>query len=276
MTLLERQVPLWARRWELPMVCLFAWLGFVAIPLSSGTLGLSWDALNHHIYLGWTAQEPRFDRDLFAAAGQSYQYPYLYWPVYKLATAGWSGVSAGFVLATLHLIIVPPVWLLARLCMPGQTLFDAIMRGVAVALAFMTGAVLAQFDSTSNDLLAAAPLAWALALALAPLDPARPGWLTPSRSIGLSGLLAGISVAFKLSNGPLVLATMPFVWLLAPSGPMAKRITLAGLGCAWTLLGCAAAYAPWGAALWHEFGNPIYPFYDSLFTPLREAVGWSR
>jgi hypothetical protein len=276
MTLLERHVPSRVRHWELPVVCLFALLGFVAIPLSSGVLGLSWDALNHHLYLGWTAQTPRFDRDLFAAAGQSYQYPYLYWPVYKLAATGWSGASAGVVLAALHLIIVPPVWLLARLCMPGQTVFDVLMRGIAVVLAFSTGVVLAQFDSTSNDLMAGAPLAWALALALMPLDPARPGWLTPPRSIGLSGLLAGISVAFKLSNGPLVLATMPVVWLLAPGGPIAKRITLVGLGCALTLLGCAVAYAPWGAALWHEFGNPIYPFYDPLFTPLREAVGWSR
>jgi hypothetical protein len=276
MTWLDRQMPPAARRWELPVICFLAWLGFVAIPLSSGMLGLSWDALNHHIYLGWTAQEPRFDRDLFAAAGQSYQYPYLYWPVYKLAAAGWSGASAGVVLATLHLIVVPPVWLLARVCMPGQTVFDALMRGIALALAFMTGVVLAQFDSTSNDLLAGAPLAWAVALALTPMDSARPAWLTPARSVGLSGLLAGISVAFKLSNGPLVLATMPVAWLLATPGGVARRIALAALGCALTLLGCAIAYAPWGVALWHQFGNPIYPFYDPLFDPLRSALGWSR
>lgn len=276
MTILERQVPPPARRWELPAVCLLAWLGFIAIPLSAGAIGLSWDALNHHIYLGWVAQESRFDRDLFAAGGQSYQYPYLYWPVYKLAMAGWSGAAAGVVLATLHLVTVPPVWLLARLCMPGPTVFDALMRGIAVALAFMTGVVLSQFDSTSNDLMGAAPLVWALAMAFMPLDAQRPAWLTPWRSAVLSGLLAGTSVAFKLSNGPLVVVVLPVAWLLASPGALATRMLYVMIGCAMTALGWSMAYACWGLALWQEFGNPIYPFADGLFAPIREAMGWNK
>lgn len=276
MNALAAPVPPGVRRWELPVVCLLAWLGFIAIPLSSGAMGLSWDALNHHIYLGWTAQAPRFDRDLFAAGGQSYQYPYLYWPVYKLAVGGWSGAAAGVALATLHLVAVPPVWLLARVCIPGNSAFDVSMRAVAVALAFMTGVVLAQFDSTSNDLLAAAPLVWSIAMALSTLDPARPAWLTPMRGVLLSGLLAGVSVAFKLSNGPLVLAVMPIAWLAATPGSVGARVAHAAVAGLATLLGFALAYAPWGIALWHEFGNPIYPFYDPLFAPLRDAAGWAR
>lgn len=276
MTLLERHVaPEW-RCWELPVVCLLAWLVFAAIPFGSGGIGLSWDALNHHIYLGWVAESPRFDRDLFAAGGQAYQYPYLYWPVYKLAMLGWSGLWTGVALATLHLLTVPPVWLLARLCMPGQTVFDSLMRGLAVAMAFSSGVVLSQFDSTSNDLMAAAPLIWALALGLMPMDAQRPAWLTPNRSVALSGFVAGASVAFKLSNGPLVLVTMPLVWLLAGNGVLAARIMHVALGGALTALGYAAVYAPWGLALWHEFGNPIYPFLDGLFDPVREATGWTR
>jgi hypothetical protein len=276
MTWLERQLSPTARRWEVGLVCLLAWLGFIAIPLAQAAIGLSWDALNHHIYLGWMADAPRFERDLFAAGGQSYQYPYLYWPVYKLAALGWPGAWAGVALATLHLITVPPVWMLARLCMPDATVFDALMRGMAVAMAFMTGVVLSQFDSTSNDLMATAPLVWALALAFMPLDPRRPGWLAPVRSVALSGLLAGTSVAFKLSNGPLVLAVMPLVWLLAARGAPAARILHVALGAAMTVLGWSVAYAAWGLALWNEFGNPIYPFYDAFFAPAREAAGWKR
>ncbi|AMO23127.1 hypothetical protein GCM10027034_44210 [Ramlibacter solisilvae] len=276
MSSLERRLPREALRWELPVVCLLAWLGFIGIPLAEGAIGLSWDALNHHIYLGWVAQEPRFDRDLFAAGGQAYQYPYLYWPVYKMAVMGWSGVWAGVALASLHLVTVPPVWMLARLCMPGATVFDALMRAMAVAMAFMTGVVLSQFDSTSNDLMAAAPLVWCLALALVPLDANRPSWFTPARSVALSGLLAGASIAFKLSNGPLVLVAMPLAWLLASPGAIGKRILLVALGCAMTMLGLCLVYASWGLALWQEFGNPIYPFYDGHFAPIREAAGWKR
>jgi hypothetical protein len=276
MTTLERQLPQGALCWELPLVCVLAWLGFIAIPLVQSAIGLSWDALNHHIYLGWVAEEPRFDRDLFATGGQAYQYPYLYWPVYKMAVMGWSGAWAGVALASLHMVTVPPVWMLARTCIPGRTLFDALMRGMAVAMAFMTGVVLSQFDSTSNDLMAAAPLVWALAMAFVPLDANRPAWLTPGRSIALSGLLAGTSVAFKLSNGPLVLIVMPFAWLLASPGPIGGRTLLVALGCATTVLGLFVAYASWGLALWQEFGNPIYPFLDGHFAPIREAAGWKK
>ena len=54
--------------------------------------------------------------------------------------------------------------------------FDVAMRLLAVALAFMSGVILSLFDSTSNDLMAAVPLVWALALAMEPWTrPGRPG-----------------------------------------------------------------------------------------------------
>ena len=259
-------------RWELPLVCLLAWAAFISIPISHGEIGLSWDALNHHIYLGWTAEKPRFDRDFVAAGYQSYQFPYLYWPVYRLAMTGWSGVSAGIVLATLHLVAVPPVWMLARTCMPGATFFDAAMRIVAVVLAFSTAVVLSQFDSSSNDLMAAAPLVWALALGMEPLRKDRAAWLTPARVIILSGLFAGVSVAFKLSNGPLAIL-MPIVWFFAVSTWQA-RLRNVMAGSAATIVGFTVTYGYWGSLLWTHFGNPIYPFYDHFFAPLRSLTGW--
>ena len=273
MNLLEREIPTSIIRWEGLIICMLAWGGFAAIPLTLGEIGISWDALNHHIYLGWTAEHPRFDRDLLAAGYQSFQFPYLYWPVYKLATSGWPGEWAGFVLATLHLIAVPPVWMLAKTCMPGNTAFDAVMRLLAVALAFMTGVVLSLFDSTSNDLLAAAPLVWAIALGLAPLDKARQSWLNPSRAAILSGLCAGLAVACKLSNGPLALI-LPFTWLMSASSVRnsCHQVLRGSLA---TIVGFASAYGYWGSLLWVNFGNPIYPFADSWFSSLRSMTGWT-
>jgi hypothetical protein len=273
MNLLEREVPPALLRWEVLAICLLAWGAFVSIPMSLGAIGLSWDALNHHIYLGWTAEHPRFDRDFLAASYQSYQFPYLYWPVYKLATSGWSGAWAGVVLATLHLVAVPPVWMLARVCMPGRTGFDVAMRLLAVVLAFMTGVVLSLFDSTSNDLMAAAPLVWALALAMEPMDKARPAWLTPQRAVVLSGLFAGVAVACKLSNGPLAIL-LPALWLLSTS-TMQRRLIHALLGSLTTLAGYVLVYGYWGSLLWSNFGNPIYPFYDGWFAPVRSLLGWT-
>lgn len=259
-------------RWELPAVLLLAWMAFISIPISLGEIGLSWDALNHHIYLGWTAEGPRFDRDFVAAGYQSYQFPYLYWPVYKLATTGWSGVSAGIVLATLHMVAVPPVWMLARVCMPGATVFDAAMRLMAVVLAFSSAVVLSLFDSSSNDLMAAAPLVWALALGMEPLRKDRVAWLTPTRAVVLSGLFAGVSVAFKLSNGPLAVL-LPFVWIFSGESLLGnvRRVVIGSVA---TMAGFALTYGYWGSLLWSHFGNPIYPFYDHLFAPFRSLTGW--
>jgi len=275
MSRLAVEAPPVVLRWELPLLYLLVSLGLLWIPISQQGIGLSWDALNHHFYLGWTSESPRFDLDFQAALTQSYQFPYLYWPLYKMAASGWSGMWTGVVLATLHTLAVPPVWMLARTCMPGRSMFDLAMRAMGVGLAFMTGVALSQFGSTSNDLMAAIPLLWALALALSPLDVGRPAWMTPGRAAALSGFMAGAAVACKLSNGPLVLVVMPLVWLISTPGRLMTRLACIVVGGGSTLLGCVLVYGYWGSQLWALYGNPIYPFYEPLFAAVRAWTGWA-
>ncbi|HSV45490.1 MAG TPA: hypothetical protein VLJ58_06835, partial [Ramlibacter sp.] len=146
-----QHAPAWLIRWELVLTAVVGALAFMSVPLSLGHIGLSWDALNHHIYLGWIAEHPRFDRDHQAALYQGYLFPYVYWPAYKLASMGASGLVAGIVLALLQATIVPAVWKIANACIPGTTWFDLGMRAIAVAMAFMSCVVLSMLDTTSND-----------------------------------------------------------------------------------------------------------------------------
>ena len=260
-------------RWEGLLVCLLTVTFFVAVPLAQGELGLSSDALNHHIYLGWTAQQHRFGLDFVAAGYQAYTFPYLYWPLYQMAAAGWSGVAVGATLAALQaLLVAPPVWFLARACMPGVTWFDLAMRVLGVALAFLTGVALSVLDATMNDLLAAAPLLWAVALAVR----AMPGGGVDAPGAGrwlvlVSGLCAGAAVAAKLSNGPLAIL-MPGLWWLCGRGSGQRAIAVA-LGSAATVLAFLALYGYWGWLLWRYFGNPIFPFHHYWFEPLRRWAG---
>lgn len=256
---------------ELAIILIGAWFAMAAIPWSLGGIGISWDALNHHIYLGWTAESPRFSRDLKAAASQSYQYPYLYWPVFKLAMADVSGVTAGVALATLHWLAVPAMWMIARQWVSGTGIYERAMRALAIALAFLSPVVLSLFDSTSNDLLAALPFIWALAFALQPGG--AEGFRFPVVLVA-SGLLNGVAVAFKLSNGPLAVL-LPLVWLCVRSanlGPVARVM----VGSAATFAGFFLTYVPWGWLLWTHLGNPVYPLCDSCFEPLRIWTGWTR
>jgi hypothetical protein len=261
----------WTIRREPWILCIAGAIAFALLPLWVGDLGLSWDALNHHIYLGWTAEHPRFDQDYLAASYQAYQYPYLYWPVYRLAMAGVHGATAGMVLALLHATAIPAVWLLARACIPGRDGFATGMRAAAVFLAFFSTGILSLFDATSNDLMAGIPLLWAYAFALQPVaEPGRP----VMRAAVMSGALAGMAVAFKMSNGPLAIV-LPLLWAW-PAGSVAARAgrcLAAGLA----VLACFGTfYGYWGWQLWSHFGNPIYPLYDHWFEPLRMVTQWHR
>jgi hypothetical protein len=272
--LLERAAPAALLRWEGVLVCLVAWGFLVAIPVSLDELGIAWDALNHHIYLGWTAQEHRFDRDFLGAGYQSFQSPYLYWPLFRMAQSGWSGASAGAVLASLHVVVIWPVWMLARLCVPGGAVFHVAMRVLAVALALMSSVVLSVFGASMNDLLAAAPLVWAVALAMEPA--ARGTTMAPGvvcRYVLLSGLGAGLATGLKLSNGPLAIL-MPGLWLLCAREwrGRAMGVVLGSLG---ALAGFVLAYGYWGALLWRYYGNPVFPFYHHWFAPLRDWLVWA-
>lgn len=257
-------------RAECVLVCLLGWLAFVAVPLGLGQVSLGWDALNHHVYLGWNAERSRLAQDFWAASSQSYQYPYTYWPLYKMAVLGWSGLWAGAVLGTLNALVLPALWMVARVCIPGPAPFDTLIRMAGVAMACLSGVLLSLLDATQNDLAAAIPLVWAFALALWPLRTgAKP--LSVGYAVVLAGWLAGVSVAIKLSSGPLAIL-MPLLWLCQP-GPWWLRLRRAALGSAMTVLGYVVAYAPWGWQLWQQFGSPTYPMYEGFWQQLRQMLG---
>jgi hypothetical protein len=240
-----------------------------ALPLDAGYFGWSWDALNHHIYLGYMAERPRLGQDVLAASFQSYQYPYLYWPVYRLSLFEGSGalVGAGWAAAQAALLL-PPVWLLSlRLLGSAQapwTLAGAAERAAACALAFLSGVVLVGFETTSNDLLAAVPLLWAFALMAA----------TPSTNqrAALAAALWGVSAAFKLSNG--IFLPLLLVWWALPDtrgggGAQWRRGILMVAGAA---AGFGLAYLPWGWQLWQATGNPFHPYLKSAIVAANPGV----
>jgi hypothetical protein len=131
---------------------------------------------------------------------------------------------------------------------------------------------LSLLDTTANDMFAAIPLLWALALAFVSADVSAHDRPRALRLCVLSGVFAGIAVACKLSNGPLVLV-MPLAWCMASGTPFerARRVVAAGLA---SIAAFVLAYGYWGWQLWTHMGNPVYPFYDTWFEPLRRLSGW--
>jgi hypothetical protein len=52
-----------------------------------------------------------------------------------------------------------------------------------------------------------------------------------------------------------------------------ERVVNAVWGCLATVAGLCLFYGNWGWQLWVHYGDPIYPFYDHWFAPLRAWLG---
>lgn len=246
-----------ARLLELLTLAMLAAALAAAVPLSTGYFAWSWDALNHHVYLGMLAEQPRWHLDVAAASAQSYQYPYLYWPVYRISLMGGSGAWTGAVWSAGQAVLVlVPVWFISLRLLPAadKPWQGMAQRAAACGLAFANTVVMIGLETTASDLLAAVPLLWAVFVSLS----SRPD----HRQALVCGALWGLSVACKLSNG-LFLPLLAF-WWWQPSKPhlsLARGAWLATGAC----LGFAVPYAPWGWQLWQLTGNPIYPFAAQWF-----------
>jgi hypothetical protein len=246
---------------ELCLMTLLVAAVAAAMPLDAGYLAWSWDALNHHIYLGLVAEAPsRLQRDVIAAGSQSYQYPYLYWPIYRLSLLDSNGALVGAVWAAFQAaLLVPPIWIISLRLLPtrNRPLIGVAERLVSCSFAFLSTIVLMGLETTSNDLLAAVPLLWAFAV-MAELP-------TTNIRAALAAGLWGVSAAFKLSNA--IFVPLLLLWWWMPAGtsrvlPTWRRGVAVGGG---ATLGFGLTYAPWGWQLWQLTGNPAYPYLASLF-----------
>jgi hypothetical protein len=244
---------------ELALISAFSAVVSVLLATAPGYWGWSWDALNHHVYLGHIAGTQRWHLDVMAANVQSLQYPYLYWPVAQLAQSSLDGAQAAALWgAGLTLLLVPPLWVISWRLLPAQghpaqAVFE---RGAATLLGVCSMVVIASLGTTANDPLAAVPLLWAIAGMAVPQ--------ASDRRAALAACLWGVSVAFKLSN-VLALPMLVIWWWRGSPQPLPLR---RGLGIAvGAALGYSLAYAPWGWQLWTWSGNPFYPFLDGFFRP---------
>ena len=241
---------------ELGLLILLAAAASASVPLVTGYFGISWDALNHQLYLGLTAEHPRWDRDVLAASTQTYQYPYSYWPVYRLSLLPGHGSLLGAAWAALQtvMVVIPIWWASLRLLPEGGRWQGLVQRAAACSLAFMSTVVLAGLETTANDILAAVPLLWAVVVSL--------GEPHTNRRAFTSASLWGVSVAFKLSNGVFLPLLVCWWWQRGKTSLSATRALSLAAGAG---IGFGLAYGPWGWTLWQQTGNPFHPFLGRLF-----------
>lgn len=235
-------------------VCLVAFALTLAWSLFAGK-DVSWDVVNHHLYLPFSLLSGRYATDLFAAGPQSYQNPLGYVPGYLLVRSGLPGWAMAAELAALHAL--PAAWGLHRITLsiwgPERTAMR--WRWLALALAWSAPVFLLLAGTTSIDPLCAGLILVAVAAVVE--REARPGLLS------LGGLALGLAIAIKPTSGVFALAMLPVAAQKLYGRQWRWRHVLIGFGAVFG--GALAGLAHWSGWLWHSFGSPLYPLFNDWF-----------
>ena len=220
---------------------------------------VSWDVLNHQLYLPFSWITGRYRTDLFAASGQSYQNPLGYFPVYGLIQLGLPAWVIGILLSAVHSLVLWPLSRIARLIWPGDDNEDFWWRVLALVLCCVAPIFLIHDGTTSTDPLTGLLVIWAVALSLE-----RGQERVADRRLALTaGALLGLATAVKMSNAVFVVALV-LLWLVKWVAGQADVRRVFAFGAALMLVFAMAA-GPWMLWLWRDFGNPIYPLYNEIF-----------
>lgn len=215
---------------------------------------ISWDVINHHLYLPFSLLSGRFSSDFFAAGPQSYQNPIGYLPFYGLVQTGAPSWLVGTGVAVLHGLAF---WPLHRLTVVvwGDAPQQRWWRLMALATAGLAPIFLLLAGTSSVDPLSAVLVLGALALVLLPTQ----AWWPAAAAGGLMGL----AFAVKPVTATFVIALAAVVVLRLATRQTTARQALA---CAAAAAGAALVFmGPWSWWLWQTFGNPVFPLFNHLF-----------
>jgi len=209
----------------------------------------NWDWRNYHDYNAYAWIHGFWDRDVAPGGIQTFLNPLPYLPAYLLR----HHVGAplwGMILGAIHGLNLALIYVLSlRLLGNAATALALASTLMIAAFGPMT---LSEVGTSFADILTAMPVITGLALILCAESGDRARYL-------VAGLLIGGAVGLKLTNMAFLLGA--FVAVLLAARPLSALLFFA-LG---AMVGGVAAGGGWCWMLWREFGNPVFPFYNSIF-----------
>lgn len=225
----------------------------------------NWDLKNYHWYNGYALLNGRFGFDMLPS-----QTPYFYNPAFDaLFYAVASQVPSWIASVLLSLLQALNALLLfkftKRLLRPDLAGRDWYAAGAA-ALAVLGGGTLAELGTVFYDNVVSLGVFTSLYLAQRALvKRSRPDGESTINwaSLVVAGIPVGIGTGFKLPTAIFCVGLCG--GLLLMPGSLRERITRAfAFGCG-VLLGLAIGYGFWGAYLWRDFQNPLFPYFNNIF-----------
>jgi Glycosyltransferase family 87 len=217
----------------------------------------NWDWLNYHEYGAFALLNGRFEIDVAPGGFQTFLNPLPYVPAYLLR----HHVGApywGILLGAIHGLNLALIWRVSRVLLGTFASDWTILASVAIAASGpMT---LSEVGTSFADILSALPVIAGVGLIMSASE------LPPARLV-IAGLLVGAAVGLKLTNATFLIGA-------GTSLLLADRILRAmGLFAVGSVMGAFATGGAWAWGLWEQFGNPVFPFFNTIFRSPEAPLG---
>ncbi len=242
----------------------------VTVPFLVGLIELylgpdaNWDLRNYHWYNAYALVNGRFGFDLLPS-----QLPYFYNPAldvpFFLLASHLPAPVAGFILATVQGLNFILLFMLAHASLIIlNPLHKVLVCTLLAALGLWGGGGIAQIGTTFYDNITSLGvfLSALLTLRSYPLL-LRARWQTSLLLAVVCGFPAGLMMGLKLPS--VVFCVGLCGALLCTSGSLQRRVGITfgfGLG---VLMGLALSLGPWASALYQQYGNPLFPYFNNIF-----------
>jgi Glycosyltransferase family 87 len=210
---------------------------------------INWDWRNYHEYSAFALLNGRFSEDVAPAGIQTFLNPLAYLPAYLLRHM----VGApfwGMLLGALHGLNLALIYWLSR------TVLSKAAHGwtlaASVGIAAFGPMTLSEVGTSFIDILTAMPVVAGLGFILSARPEQRSHYI-------IAGLLIGGAVGLKLTNATFLIGAAASLIYAARPLTAVSYFTLGGA------IGVIATGGAWDWMLWQQFGNPVFPFYNSIF-----------
>lgn len=238
-----------------------AFISFACLMTYLAGKDTNWDLINYHFYIAHAWSHSKYLTDYMGAGPNSYFNPFGYLPFYWMVMANWPSIAIGLLLGAFHGISLILLWEISARFFFKNAAHARWLALISVLLAASSPLFAGTLGSTFLEPTLAVFVFGGLLLV---------GLGCESRGEKKSlllyfsgGLLLGIATGFKLTN--IIFIAGSGLSLLFVTGIRLRGLAAAAIFSIGVIFGCLISNGWWGYLLFHEFGNPFFPFFNEIF-----------
>jgi len=233
--------------------------GFYAITLGQDT---NWDIQNYHLYNPYAFLNGRLNIDLSPASWASCFNPFLdlvYFEGIRHAAPWVVGFVLGFVQGLNFIVLL----YICKHCLGSINVKYTRWAVVLAFLGVLSVGFLSELGTVYWDNVLSLFLLFSLLIVIASMDSIVTGRRCAFFPVALAGIIAGWGAGLKLVL--IMYAISLFISFFILSIPHKRKLVFASLFGGGLVLGFMVSGGGWLCYIWHQMGNPIFPYMNNIF-----------